>query len=220
MDWKSWHDGYDDPGSALSRRLRVVQQHIRTTLDEAPPGPVRVVSVCAGQGRDLLEVLASHPRRDDVIARLVELDPRNVEFARALAAEHGLPNVDIREGDAALSDNYAGFVPARIVLLCGVFGNISDEDIKRTIAASTQLCADDGTVVWTRHRESPDLFPTICAWFERHGYERVWTSDPDAGFGVGVHRLAAPSQPSVPGQRLFKFQGFRRLRHADADEVA
>jgi len=212
VDWKSWHDDYDNPGSALSRRLRVVQRHIRTALDEAPPGPVRVVSACAGQGRDLLEVLVSHPRRAEVTARLVELDPRNVEFARALAREHALPDVDVREGDAALSDNYAGLVPARIVLLCGVFGNISGEDIERTVAASPQLCAQGGTVVWTRHREPPDLFPTICGWFERVGYERVSESDPDAGFGVGVHRLAAPSQPLLPNQRLFTFHGYRTLR--------
>jgi Putative methyltransferase len=211
MDWKSWHDDYDHPGSSLSRRLRVVQQHLRAALDEAPPGQVRVVSVCAGQGRDLLEVLASHTRRHDVTARLVELDPRNVELARSLALGHGLPGVEVREGDASLTDHYAELVPARIVLLCGVFGNISDRDIERTVAASTQLCDQGGTVIWTRHRDPPDLFPTICGWFERHGYERVWESDPQAGFGVGVHRLRAPCQPLSPGQRLFTFLGYTDL---------
>ena len=63
-----------------------------------------------------------------------------------------------------------------------------------------------GTVVWTRHREAPDLFPTVCGWFERHGFERVWESDPDAGFGVGVHRLTGPSRPLQPGRRLFTFR--------------
>lgn len=210
MDWKSWHDDYDDPGSSLTRRLRVVQRHLRAALDEAPPGPIRVVSMCAGQGRDLLEVLESHPRRDDVTARLVELDPRNVEFARALARD--FRKVEIREGDASLTDNYLDLVPAQIVLMCGVFGNIDDEDIQRTITASTELCAEGGTVIWTRHRDAPDLFPTICGWFEQHGYERVWESDPDAGFGVGVHRLHAPSRPLQPGRHLFTFQGYRALR--------
>ncbi|HZM80446.1 MAG TPA: class I SAM-dependent methyltransferase family protein [Candidatus Limnocylindrales bacterium] len=209
MDWRSWHDGYDDPGSALARRLRVVQHYIRAALDQAPPGPVNVVSVCAGQGRDLLEVLASHRRRDDVAARLVELDPGNVQVARALA--QGLPKVDVVQGDAALSDNYAGLVPARIVLLCGVFGNITDEDVERTVAASTQLCAEGGTVIWTRHRNPPDLFPTVCGWFEEHGYEREWASDPDAGFGVGVHRLLGPSSPMQGGQRFFTFYGYKEI---------
>jgi hypothetical protein len=33
-------------------------------------------------GRDVIGVLAGHPRRDDVRARLVELDERNVAVAR------------------------------------------------------------------------------------------------------------------------------------------
>lgn len=209
-DWKSWHDNYDDPDSAMSRRLRVVQRHIRDALDEAPPGPIRVVSVCAGQGRDLLEVLETHPRRDDVVARLVELDPRNVEHARGLA--RNLPQVEIRQGDAALTDNYADLAPAQILLLCGIFGNVEDQDIERTITASPQLCAEGGITVWTRHREAPDLFPTVCGWFEEHGFERLWVSDPEERWGVGVHRLRAPSRPLQPGLRLFTFQGYRALR--------
>lgn len=81
MDWQAWHDTYDVPDSWMARRLRAVQDRIREALDTAPPGPLRVVSVCAGQGRDLVDVLADHPRRDDVAARLVELDPGNTAFA-------------------------------------------------------------------------------------------------------------------------------------------
>jgi len=209
MDWHAWHQGYERPDSSLSRRLRVVQERVRLALDDARPGPIRVVSMCAGQGRDLLEVLPGHPRRDDVTARLVELDPRNVESARSLARD--LPNVEVRAGDAALADNYEGMLPAEIVLMCGVFGNITDGDVERTVAASTQLCARGGTVIWTRHRNPPDLFPRVCEWFERHGYERVWLSDPDAVFGVGVHRLIGPSSPLRSGQRMFTFHGYKAL---------
>src|SRR5205823_8039555 len=75
MDWQAWHQRYDDPGSELSRRLAAVQTQVRAALDRAPAGPVPVVSLCAGQGCDLLDVLEDHPRRADVRARLVELDP-------------------------------------------------------------------------------------------------------------------------------------------------
>ena len=85
-DWVAWHAPYDDPGSNLERRLRWVQRRIRMALDEMLPGPVRVLSLCAGQGRDLLEVLADHPRRGDVQAVLVEMDDRNVAAARHVAA--------------------------------------------------------------------------------------------------------------------------------------
>ncbi|MFF7882050.1 hypothetical protein ACH40F_42325 [Streptomyces sp. NPDC020794] len=51
MDWHTWHDAYDTPNSYLGRRLALVQERVRLALDEAPPGPLTAVSVCAGQGR-------------------------------------------------------------------------------------------------------------------------------------------------------------------------
>lgn len=108
-------------------------------------------------------------------------------------------------GDASLTDQYDEMVPAELVLLCGIFGNVTPADIRRTVAASPQLCRPGGTVIWTRHREEPDLVPTICEWFEAEGFERVWVSEKDAGFGVGVHRFAGVPQPLVKGQRLFSF---------------
>ena len=133
-DWYEWHEQYEDPDSHLVQRLATVQSRIRAALDEAPPGPLRAISVVAGQGRDLIPVLATHPRGADVTARLVELDPRNAEVARELAA--GMSSVDIVTGDASLVEVYAGLVPADLVLLCGLFGNITDEDIRATISAA------------------------------------------------------------------------------------
>src|SRR6266568_364870 len=103
-DWHAWHDQYDDPGSNLSQRLAVVQRRIQHALDSCPPGPLRVVSICAGQARDLLGVVAS-----------------------------GLRGIEVVVGDAALTDHYADAVPADLVLACGLFGNITDADIERTI---------------------------------------------------------------------------------------
>ncbi|GGV88906.1 hypothetical protein GCM10015535_41290 [Streptomyces gelaticus] len=53
MDWQAWHDAFDVPESWLARRLRAVQDRIRDALDTAPSGPLRAISLCAGQGRDL-----------------------------------------------------------------------------------------------------------------------------------------------------------------------
>lgn len=205
-DWFEWHSKYDDPGSGLGKRLAVVQSLVRTALDGMPPGPARAVSLCAGQGRDLLEVLASHPRRGDVSARLVELDERNVEVARAAAAALGLTGVDAVVADAGTTDAYDGAVPANVVLVCGVFGNVSDEDIESTIRFLPQLCAAEGVVVWTRHRHPPDRTPLIRAAFARSGFtELAFETDADALFGVGAHRLRAALVPLQPGRRLFSF---------------
>ncbi|MGI5283686.1 class I SAM-dependent methyltransferase [Nonomuraea polychroma] len=205
MDWQEWHDEYDRPDSRLSQRLRAVQSRIRQALDAAAPGPVKVISICAGQGRDLLPVLAEHPRRGDVRARLVELDPGNTEVARSAAEAAGLDQVDVVTGDATFTDQYQGMAPANIVMLCGIFGNISDDDIKRAVGFSPHLCAGGGTVIWTRNRRAPDLVPVICGWFEELGFEREWVSDPDAGFGVGVHRFTGEPRPLAVGERMFSF---------------
>ena len=48
-DWAAWHAPYDDPGSPLSQRLGVVRAQVALALDRAPAGPVRLLSLCAGQ---------------------------------------------------------------------------------------------------------------------------------------------------------------------------
>jgi hypothetical protein len=206
-DWYDWHDEYDTPGSGLARRLAVVQRQIGRALDGAAPGPLRALSMCAGQGRDLIGALAGHPRRRDVTARLVELDPRNAAFAARAAEAAGLHRVEVRVGDAALVDQYADLAPADLVLVCGVLGNISDADVEATIGHLGELCATGGTVIWTRHREPPDLVPHICRWFATQGFQLRWLSDPDAGFGVGVHRFAGHPRSLIPGARMFSFVG-------------
>ena len=204
-DWVDWHTAYADPASSLSQRLRTVQEQIRAALDAAPAGPIPVVSMCAGEGRDLLGVLADHPRAADVSARLVELDPTLADRARTAAA--ALPSrVEVVTADAAFTDAYAGAVPAQLALFCGVFGNISDVDIAATVAAAPEFVRPGGVVVWTRHREDPDLVPTILDWFAEADFEPLFVSPKDAGFGVGAHRFLGPGRPLVPGRRLFTFQ--------------
>jgi predicted RNA methylase len=205
MDWVAWHDDYDNPASALARRLAAVQRIIRDTLDDLPAGPISALSMCAGQGRDLLGVLADHPRRDDVRARLVELDPRNVAAAGQRARQAGLRGIEVVCGDAGLMRHYRDAAPADLVLACGVFGNLTDADVLRTVEACAQLCREGGTVVWTRHRRPPDLVPVIGDWFSARGFEQIQVSDPAAGFGLGAHRLRHPPKPLSGADRIFTF---------------
>lgn len=134
MDWRAWHEDYADPDSALGRRLVVVQTQVRGALDRSAPGPVRAISVCAGQGHDLIGVLAEHPRREDVVARLVDLDERNVLLARRAAQDAGLDGVEVIAADASMTEAYENAIPADLILVCGVFGNISADGIADTIS--------------------------------------------------------------------------------------
>jgi hypothetical protein len=82
-DWVQWHRLYETPERVVAQRLLIVQRLIRDFLDSRAGDEVRVVSICSGQGRDILGVLADHPGRRSVNGRLVELDPTNtVEAAR------------------------------------------------------------------------------------------------------------------------------------------
>jgi len=208
-DWYDWHERYDDPESGLARRLEMVRDRVRAALDQAPPGPFRAISVCAGQGTDLIGGLAGHPRRGDVTARLVELDPRNTEVARRLAAEAGLTGVEVVTGDASLASQYAGIAPADLVLVCGLFGNVTDADVEAMVGYCTQLCATGGTVIWTRARWEPDLTPQVCAWFEERGFDRVWLSDAGepGGQRVGAHRFTGTPAPLERYAVMFTFVG-------------
>jgi ubiquinone/menaquinone biosynthesis C-methylase UbiE len=203
-DWVAWHEPYRDPGSPLSRRLRIVQDHIATWLDERAPAPVTVVSVCAGQGDDLIGVLRERSDAGRVRAILLEYDERNVAAARAAAA--GMPGVEARHADAGDLASYPGAVPADLVLLAGVLGNIDDADIRTTLAALPRLCAPGATVIWTRSRHDPDRTPAIRSWLRAAGFaERAFTAPPDVLFSVGVHRLVAAPRPLIPTGRLFRF---------------
>ncbi|HEX5097459.1 MAG TPA: class I SAM-dependent methyltransferase, partial [Acidimicrobiia bacterium] len=165
-DWRAWHTAYD-ADTPLAQRLVIVQRAIADVLDAAPPGLIRAVSMCTGEGRDLLGVLPEHPRAGDVRARLVELDPELATRARASAPA----TVEVVCADAAETDVYAGAVPANVVLVCGVFGNIPDDDIQRTIRTLPSLCAAEAFVIWTRHRRPPDRTIDIRRWFAEAGFE-------------------------------------------------
>lgn len=86
-DYVAWHEAYDDPDSSLSKRLRAVRAEINRFLDNTAPRAVRVLSVCAGDGRDLLGVLARRPDRVRVGGTLVEIVPVLVDRAREAIVE-------------------------------------------------------------------------------------------------------------------------------------
>jgi hypothetical protein len=209
-DWQAWHLAYDDPDSGLSGRRRAVQHRIEEWLDERPDEDLRVVSACAGDGRDLLEVLARRSDAGRVSGLLLELDEGLAASAATYATEHGLSQIDVRRADAGATDSYADAVPADLVMLCGVLGNVTDEDGRCTVAAARELSAPGALVVWTRGRfadeDRGDPAELVRSWFADEGFEEVgYVAQQPTGFRVGAHRLAAEPRPLVPGRTFFTF---------------
>jgi hypothetical protein len=202
MDWVEWHAAYGDPVSSISRRLTVVRRRIGETLDTTRDA-VRIVSLCAGDGRDVLPVLAERPSLP-ATAVLVELDPRLAADARQRAT--GVVDVQVREADAGDPTAFADALPVNLLLLCGIFGNISEADIRTTVDAVPAMLAPGGTVIWTRgHRDGDDRRPVIRRWFADAGLEEVsFDGDPEP-FGVGVSRAGATRRVIDLPARLFTF---------------
>ena len=204
-DYQEWHRAYDDPASSLSWRLRVVRGFIARALDERP-GPVRVLSACSGDGRDVLGVLAARKDGSRVAATLIEIDPEIAANARRAAAELDA-DIEVRIADAGYTDAYVGAVPAELVLLVGIFGNISQADLQATIVAAPQLCAPGAILVWSRGRERGDMNAAIRGWFADAGFSELDYASLETGSrpAVGVVRYEGPPQALEPGRHLFTF---------------
>ncbi len=212
-DYLAWHEKYDDPGSSLPRRLVLVRDVLRTELD-ARPGPVRVVSLCAGDGRDILGVLGEREDGARFSVALVEVLPELVERATSAAAEVEA-DVQVVCADAGCSQTYEGLatVPADVVLLVGVLGNISDADVAATVAAMPRLCAPGATLLWSRGRslEGADDFVTpVREAFAAAGFTEVSIRSFDVHddrTALGVVRFDGEPMPLGPRQTWFTFQG-------------
>lgn len=90
---------YEQADPLLLERLDAVRADLRRALAEAATdadGTVLLTVVCAGEGRDLLPVLAECADDRPVRATLIELDPVLADRARATAAELGLDSVEVR----------------------------------------------------------------------------------------------------------------------------
>lgn len=207
-DYLKWHDAYDDPSSDLSWRLRQVQAYIRQALDHLR-GPVTVISLCAGDGRDVLQVLANRDDSTRVRTTLIELHPVLAQRARTFAVEAGMIGVTVRSRDAGNTTAYVGAIPADLVLMVGIFGNISDDDVHRTIQTAPQLCRPGATLLWSRSTNGTDQNASVRAWLADAGFAeldyREFNRDRGERAALGSARYDGPPQPFVPGRQVFTF---------------
>lgn len=203
-DYQQWHRQYDDPASGLSWRLAQARGYLRDELDRTN-GPRHVVSAGSGDGRDLLGVLSGRPDADRVHATLIEFDPQIADDARTASAD--LPRVTVRTADAGHTEAYRDAVPADIVLLVGVFGNVSDADLDRTIDATPQLCAAGALLVWSRSIGDVDRNDGVAARFAGLGFDELDYAAFDGAQrpALGALRFTGEPRALVAGRRLFTF---------------
>jgi hypothetical protein len=206
-DWVAWHGAYDDPSSSLARRLEVVRQRLGAVLDARATQPQRLLSLCAGDGRDVIPVLAVRRASSPVSALLIEKDGELARRAAEAAASANLASVEVRCADAGDPSSFNDVLPVDVLLLCGIFGNVEYGQVKAIIEVVPRLLSDDACVIWTRGASEPDRRPELRRWFRETGLAEVSFDGAPERFGVGVNRLLRPRSdtPRQLPSRLFTF---------------
>ncbi len=207
-DWLEWYHAYDDPASSLSRRLTVVRNRLAAVLDARGDQPTRLLSLCAGDGRDVIPMLAGPPRHGRVDALLVERDRRLVDRAVSAADEASLDRLCVRHADAGDPGSFLDVLPADVLMLCGIFGNVKHQSVRDIIQDIKTCLAPASVVIWTRGASSPDRRPEARQWFADDGFTELSFDQETDGFGVGVHLLVFPDDDNPApraGRRLFTF---------------
>jgi hypothetical protein len=205
-DWSTWHRRYNE-NEHLKARLHVVRQTVRAVLDDCRTGKIRLISICSGDGRDILEELAKHPRRNDIEAWLIDSDRPSIVRGEAIAAEVGLTQqVHFRLADAGVARSYTDIAPAEVLLLSGFLGRLTYDELAHVIGCLPSLCTSGTAVVWSRHvygNLGIDT-PRVHELLRNHGFGEVKfiIASPN-GYEVGWHRFIGIPQSLDPELTLF-----------------
>lgn len=215
MDWAEWHKYYGISPS-LHARLRIVREQIVATITELPAGPIGVVSICGGDGRDLVGALVDQRRRDDVTAWILDTHEESLARGRAAAKDAGLERaLRFVRADATLATSYTGIVPADLVVISRVLGHLRHADVPRLIASLGMLCKPAGCLLWNRHlviHEGRTQVALIRELLAHAGFEELHFEITDrAGFAVGRARFTGQAAPLDAQRVLFEFVGLDRL---------
>lgn len=215
MNWSHWHKHYDS-NADLQARLHLVGEQISRCLHSCPAGRIRVVSVCAGDGRDLIGALINHPRRNDVEALLLDNDRESIERGRRVVSEARLEQrVRLVEADAGRAENYASGLPSDILILSGFLGHLRPGDVENLIHQLPMFCRRGSWVIWSRHlvlNQGPHQVRAIQECFRKTKFESATFSctSPD-GFAVGAERFQGEPAVFDANRVLFEFIGLDRL---------
>jgi hypothetical protein len=93
--------------------------------------------------------------------------------------------------------------------MMGIFGNISDDDIHRTIQTAPQLCQPGAVMLWSRSTDGIDYNRSVRGWLAEAGFSELDYREFDHAEGeraaLGAARYDGPLQPLIPGQQIFTF---------------
>jgi len=205
-DWLKWHKHYDTD-SSLNKRLLLVQDAIRQSLPDNHIASYTILDICAGNGRDLVEVLDTYRYKNVVRGCLIELDPKLTDELLVRVQAANIPqDLKIIQADASQTYTYKNNLPADLILICGVFGNIAEDDIAKTIENLPKLCKQGTRVIWTRHLRAPDRTKMIRDVFHNNGFNELsFVTTNDNSYGVGTQMFTSSTPAIGENVTMFRF---------------
>lgn len=215
MDWVQFLNGYD-LWPPLQSRLVLVREHLANALMHFPHKPIRITSLCAGDGRDIIGALEGHPRRNDVSATLVELNAELVSRGRQMASSLNMSHcICFLNADATLADTYAHTLSADVLLIAGVLGNVRERHEAMLIGNLTRLCRAGAILIWTRgsiSEQNVRAVQRILAHLDKVSFAEITLSETTPeGFVVGSHLFNDQPQSLNEVTRLFEFTDYDQM---------
>jgi amino acid adenylation domain-containing protein len=218
IDWNIWHAEYET-SPALQARLNLVRAQIAEAVSQCPSGPIKIINMCSGDGRDLMLALHEHPRRNDAIAILIDNNLEIVTRGRQMAAEAHLgQQLTFIHGDASLARSYEHAGQADVLVLSGFLGHLRHDDALNFVRQLPMFCKNGGSVVWSRHlllHDGTEQVARIRGEFRRTGFEEShFSQTAEDGFAIGRSRFTGVAAPFDAQQKLFDFVGIDKFLYS------
>ena len=120
--------------------------------------PVRILDVATGQGRYVLDTIASFADRN-VTALLRDYSHANVEAGRRLAVRRGLRGVTFEQADAFDGVSYASLAPRpNIAIVSGLFELFpANAPVRKCIEGIADAIEEDGYLIYTGQPWHPQI---------------------------------------------------------------
>ncbi len=146
--------------AGIRQRKVNIERLLRDTIERVSGtgAPVRILDVAAGQGRYVLDTLASLADRN-VTSLLRDYEQANVEAGRALAARHGLKGVAFVQADAFDEASYASLdPPPNIAIVSGLFELFPDNaPVRRCLEGIAHSIEEGGYLIYTGQPWHPQI---------------------------------------------------------------
>jgi alpha-beta hydrolase superfamily lysophospholipase/SAM-dependent methyltransferase len=147
--------------AGIRQRKVNIEKLLRDAIESVSEtgAPVRILDVAAGQGRYVIDTLASLAAGRDVTALLRDYEHANVEACRALAERHGLKGITFERADAFDETSYSSLDQRpNIAIVSGLFELFPDNaPVQRCLGGIAGVIEKDGYLIYTGQPWHPQI---------------------------------------------------------------